>query len=161
MKRYLKNLFIWLFLGSLAFAGTGLEQRPGEPPFGLKVQGDAKGTKLDGVISIEFYNCGPDPSPEPKGTLCDARIALRLRQGNTAALQMFFGDLTDVIASSPAAVQTAIEDTLEQQVVAAFFPGQNLTTTLKNVTEYGRIEVSTDFTPPSIFVLADVQIAVS
>jgi hypothetical protein len=155
--KYLKNLFIWLFLGSLAFAGTGLEQGPGEPPFGLKIQGDAKGTKLEGVISIEFYNC----AGTPVGTVCDARIALRLRQGNTSALKMFFGDLTDVIASSPTAVQTAIEDTLEQQVVDAFFPGQNLTTTLKNVTEYGRIDVNTTSTPVSIFVLADVQIAVS
>jgi hypothetical protein len=139
----------------MAFAGTGLEQPPGQPPFGLKVQGAAKGTKLDGVISIEFYSC----EATTVGTVCDARIFLRLRQGNTAQVQRFFGELTNVLASSPSAVQDAITDALATQVVDAFFPGQSLGLTLKDITNYVRLDVNTTTTPASIFVLADIVLA--
>ena len=160
MKWYLKSPFVWLLLASLAFASGGsVEQPPGEPPFGLKIQGDTKGTKLDGVISIEFYDCAATTA----GTVCDARTVLRLRQGTTNALKMFFGETEDILASSPLAVQTAITNSLQAQVVNAFFPGQNLTTKLKNVTNFGSLTVATtDLTPAgSIFILADVQIAVN
>jgi hypothetical protein len=154
MKRFPKKLLIGLFLGSLAFAGTGLDSPQGDPPFGLKVQGDAKGTKLDGVVSIEFFNSF-DCSFDNSLTCSEAKIVLRLRQGNTNQLQMFVGDLAEVQKGSPNAVQTAITDALGTQVTEAFF-GQTLTVKLKNVTEFGKIEDGL-----SIFILANVQIAVS
>ena len=43
MTNKIKVLAIGLFLASMVFAKS--EQPPGEPPFGLAVQGDAKGMK--------------------------------------------------------------------------------------------------------------------
>jgi len=161
MKRFPKQLLIGLLLGSLAFAGAGLDSPQTIPPFGLHVEGAAKGTKLDGVVSIEFYSQGQCPSPNEDLVCADAIVTLRLRQGNTNELKMFVGELTDVLFASPAAVQTAITGTLGTQVALAFFPGKTVTLTLKNVTEFGRIDVASGVTTGSTFILANVQIAAS
>jgi len=154
IKRYANSLFVWLFLCSLpmVWAGGDAEQPPGVPPFGLKVEGETKGTKLDGVIFIEFYDCIPGDA----GTICNATIALRLRQGNSGDLQIFIADVEGVNSSSPLAVQTAITQELETQIIDSFFPGESLTTHLKNITQFAKITVGS-----SIFVMADVQIAVN
>lgn len=157
MTNTIKVLAIGLFLASMVFAKS--EQPPGEPPFGLAVQGDAKGTKLSGALFAEFHTCDFDGK-------CQARVVLRLRRSNTTAFATFYGDTTSAAPINPAnvaAAQQAIINLMSPQVIAAFFGGDpSLTIKLKSVTEFGELGVSpTDLTGGSQFILTDLQIAVN
>ena len=172
MTNKIKVVAIGLFLASMVFAKS--EQPPGEPPFGLAVQGDAKGTKLSGALFAEFHHCIPDVNLRP---LCQARIVLRLRkgtaQGVTPDFDIFYGD-TGGLASMPldnvAATQQLIINLMAPQVIDHFFGNANfiytddpsLTIKLKSVTEYGFIPgTATDLTNASQIVLTDLQVAVN
>ncbi len=158
MKNVLKTLAIGLFLAGMVFAKS--EQPPGSPPFGAAVQGDAKGTKLSGALFAEFHDCVFETG------LCEARIVLRLRKGNTSAFAMFYGD-TDNVATidptNPGTAQAAIIALMEPQVIDFFFGGNpSLHIKTKSLTEFGELGVApTDLTESSQFVLTDVQIAVN
>jgi hypothetical protein len=170
MTNKIKVLAIGLFLASMVFAKS--EQQPGEPPFGMAVQGDAKGTKLSGALFAEFHNCIPDGNVPPR-ILCQARIVLRLRKGSTNEFATFYGD-TGGLASIPlenvAAAQQLVINLMAPQVIDHFFGNANfiytddpsLTIKLKSVTEYGFIDgTATDLTDNSQIVLTDLQIAVN
>ena|SRR5687767_13714274 len=119
MTNTLKVLAIGLFLASMVFAKS--EQPPGEPPFGLAVQGDAKGTKLSGVLFAEFHTCD-------FGGSCQARVVLRLRRSNTTAFATFYGDTGGSPSINPAnvaAAQQAIIKLMSPQVIGAFFGGDS------------------------------------
>jgi len=163
MKHTIKMLAIGLFLASLVFAKS--EQPPGQPPFGLAVQGDAKGTKLSGALFAEFHDCNLTTG------LCEARVVLRLRKGNSSDFDTFYDDTTGIDPANPGAAQQAIITLLAPQVIDRFFGNNNgiftddptnLQIKLKSVTEFGELGVSsTDLTAGSQFVLTDVVIAVN
>lgn len=174
MTNKIKVLAIGLFLASMVFAKS--EQPPGEPPFGLAVQGDAKGMKLSGALFAEFHHCIPSGNV-PLRLLCQARIVLRLRkgtaQGVTPDFDIFYGD-TGGLASMPvdnvAATQQLIINLMAPQVIDRFFGNHNyiytddpvLTVKLKSVTEYGFIPgTATDLTNDSQIILTDLQVAVN
>ena len=166
MNRFSKHVLIWLFLGTLAFA-EGLDTGSGVPPFGLHVEGAAKGTKLNGSLFAEIYNCVPSPLPKT----CEARIVLRLRKGNTNQVETFYGEASGIHPSIPSEVQDDIIAAMAPQVIDRFFGNNNgiftddplLDIRLRSVTEFGAAFVDeTDLTPEgSQFILTDLQITVS
>ena len=95
-------IFVVTLFGSLSFAGSGSpDTPPGVPPYGVATQSDAAGTKLTGVISIE-YGYGGYECP---GALCyDSRILLRLKKG--PQLETFYAD--GALPADPALQQGAI-----------------------------------------------------
>jgi hypothetical protein len=151
-------LLLMLVGGAMVFAGGGLEcDSCGAPPHGIGLVGNATGTKLDGVITIEFYNIDTtDPVLAP----ADARLVLRLRKGKTFAV--FYGETHLSNYTSPSIVQTAITDTMRQAVLDEFFNGANLTVKLKSIDEFGELDTvgSTALTDRSVFILANVELAV-
>ena len=169
MKRFSKGVLLCLLLGVLVLAKVFAkqEQPPGEPPFGVAVQGDAPGTKLNGAFFGEFYNCvGPDANGHFS---CKGRFVLRLRKGDTKDLEMFYAAATGIDPSSPAEAQQVIADLLEPQIIDRFFGNDNgiftddplLDVKVKSVTEWGAESIApTDLTSASQFVLAEVQLAV-
>jgi hypothetical protein len=164
MTNTIKVLAIGLFLASMVFAKS--ESPPGEPPFGLAVQGDAKGTKLSGALFAEFHDCIDNPNSDGL-QICAARFVLRLRRTNANDFGVFYGDTGGVRTIEPAnagAAQQAIINLMSPQVIGAFFGGNSsLQIKLKSVTEFGELGVSfTDLTPGgSQFVLTDLQVAVN
>jgi len=173
MTSKIKVVAIGLCLASMVFAKS--EQPPGEPPFGMAVQGDAKGTKLSGALFAEFHHCNVVVVNETPRLFCQARIVLRLRKGTTTAFQMFYGDTGGLASMNPdnvGATQQAIINLMAPQVIDRFFGNNNdiftddpaMTIKLKTVTEFGELGVSpTDLTPApgSQFILTDLQIAVN
>jgi hypothetical protein len=163
MKSLLKITLAGLFVTTLVFAKS--EQPPGEPPFGLAVQGDAKGTKLTGALFAEFYNCDGGTG------LCAARIILRLRRSNATEFDIFFAQASGLDPANPGATQQDIIELMGPQVIDRFFGNNdgnvtndptNLAIKLKNVTEFGELGVATLLTPTgSQFVLTDLVIAVN
>jgi hypothetical protein len=167
MKQFSKVLLLVLLLfGALVFAKQ--EQPPGEPPFGVAVQSDAKGTKLNGALFAEFYSCS---DPDVNGHVsCNGRFVLRLRKGNTKDLETFYAQISGIDPSDPHAAQGVIADLMEPQIIDRFFGNNNdiftddplLTVKVKSVTEFGAEAVApTDLTTTSQFVLTDLQLAVN
>jgi hypothetical protein len=145
MKFFTKAIVIFLAVfftaglyGSAAFAVTSLEKPPGEPPHGVAIQDDAAGTKLYGVLVIEFYNY--DTQFDIAG---GARVVLRLRQGNI--LQTFFkhvpGPLEGII-SNPGFIQETIQNQIAPDILNEFFPGEDLTITVKNMEEFDDVDAN-------------------
>lgn len=123
-------IFVVMISGSLSFAGTGSpDTPPGVPPYGVAIQSDAAGTKLTGVISIE-YGYGGYPCP---GTLCyDSRILLRLKKGNET--KTFYAD--GALPADPILQQAVITDLFKGQILDAFFGGKALTITLTSIGQF-------------------------
>ena len=89
MTNNIKVLAIGLCLASMVFAKS--DTPPGEPPFGMAIQGDAKGTKLSGVLFAEFHDCIDNPNGN--GLLsCAGRFVLRLRKTNANDFAIFYAD---------------------------------------------------------------------
>ena len=144
MKNILKVLAVGLFLAALSFAKD--EQPPGEPPFGLKAQVDAKGTKLNGVLFAEFINCDFN-------AICDARVVLRLRKAGSGELEMFVDTVLDVDPANVTKTQDAIVAQMAPAILATFLPGGN-SVKVKSVTEFF-------YDSTNNVLLTDVQLAVS
>lgn len=169
MKRFSKGVLFCLLLGILILAKVFAkqEQPPGEPPFGVAIQSDAKGTKLNGALFGEFYDCvGPDTNGHFS---CNGRFVLRLRKGDTKDLDTFYAATSGIDPSSPHDAQQVIAALLEPQIIDRFFGNNNgiftddplLTVKVKSVTEWGSESIApTDLTSGSQFVLAEVQLAV-
>jgi hypothetical protein len=163
MTNTIKVLAIGLFVASLVFAKS--EVPPGEPPFGLAVQGDAKGTKLSGVLFAEFHDCIDNPNNDGL-QICAARFVLRLRKTNANDFGVFYGDTgrqRTIEPANPRTAQAAVIALMEPAVIQFFSPGNtSLHIKTKSVTEFGELPVSpTDLTPVSQFILTDVQVAVN
>jgi len=164
MKRSAKLLAIGLLFAAAAFVFAKSEQPPGQPPFGLAVQGDAKGTKLSGALFVEFHHC--DNTGE-----CQARVVLRLRKANTNDFDTFYDDTTGIDPANPGVAQQEIIDLMAPQVIDRFFGNNNGNVTddrtdlqikLKSVSEFGELGVGqTDLTSDSQVVLTDLVIAVN
>ena len=130
MKSVTKYILLLLLVGgAMVFAGGGLEcDSCGQPPHGIGLVGNATGAKLNGVISIEFYNI--DTTPPDDGN-ADARLVLRLRKGKTFAV--FYGETHVSDYTNPSGVQTAITNTMTQPVLDEFFNGANRTSTFRRL----------------------------
>ena len=142
----------------MVFAEGGLScPTCGQPPNNLLIDGKAAGTKLDGVLSIEFYNKVSNPT---LGSVeADGRFVLRLKKGSDFA--MFYAEAFVLDIGDPALVQNVITTELQSAVLDRFFPGQSLTVKLKNIDQFGSL--NTDTTVPSLnstFILSNIQLAV-
>jgi hypothetical protein len=124
-------IFVVTIFGSLSFAGSGSpDTPPGVPPYGVAIQSDAAGTKLSGVISIEYgyggYSCGD--------TLCyDSRILVRLKKGKET--RTFYAE-ADALPADPALQQGVITNLLKGKILNEFFGGKELTITLTSLGEF-------------------------
>lgn len=174
MKRSV--LFGWivlLILGTVlamppvAIAGSGNPSgNPSGPP-GLVISPYAQGTKLYGVIAIEFY---------PHGGLLDAKVWLRLSKGSS--LNLFTGQIRNINSTSPAVIQSALMDavnlgtgvTILQQISDTFFQGLKTNIAVKNVDNYVESDFLSSIDGPTctslgispclpFIVIADVEIA--
>jgi len=163
--------------------------QPGEPPFGLALQGDAAGTRLTGVLYVEFYNLMRDPACMSTASdpcrncplaYADARIVLRLQKGDKD-LQTFFGEVVGtgngtegkVYIQDAAAMQEAVTSVMAPQIAEGFFPGKpNVRIVLRSMKNFGNITAPNalaDYAPStdscgdaqgiSDFSIADVEIA--
>ena len=165
MKRFSKGLLlVLLLLGSLVLAKQ--QQGTGEPPFGVAVQSDAKGTKLNGALFAEFYSCVDLGAGHFS---CNVRVVLRLRKGDTKELETFYAATSGVDPSDPHEAQQDLAALLEPQIIDRFFGNNNgiftddplLTVKVKSLTEFGGEAVApTDLTSGSQFVLTQLQLAV-
>lgn len=166
------SLMGFFVMSPCAFAGVGWhDQTATEPPYGIAVQSDAAGTKLDGVISIEFFNFRADTEP-PYGEVADARFVLRLKQGN--AIHAFYGETDEesgpVEYKDNEAVHEMISSLMREDVLACFFGDCGYPTTipggldvkLKAVGNLAKVGVDsgTVFTDHSKFAILDVTVAV-
>jgi hypothetical protein len=123
-------VFIVMIFGSLLYAGCGdPDTPPGVPPYGVAIQSDAAGTKLTGVISIEY---GAGPTTREGMFYYKSRILLRLKKGNEVKTFYAEGDLP----SDPVFQQAVITELLKDKILGAFFGGKALTITLTTLGEF-------------------------
>jgi len=170
MKSVTKYLLLLLLGGgAMVFASGGLEcDSCGEPPHGIGLVGNATGTKLNGIISIEFYNIvltGPDAGN------ANARLVLRLRKGNKD-FAMFYGETSVDDLTNPSEVQNAVIAELSPQVIDRFLGNNDgnfnndgvHTVKIKSMEEFGELIVNPTVliggSTLSTFVLSNVEIAV-
>ena len=134
-----------------AFAAkASFDQPPGEPPYGLAVQGDRGGTKLYGVIELD-YNLYSD------AIHADVMAVVRLRKGNDVKV-FYSGLLPGLDIRDPKIIQTAVTNALELQILGGFFPGETgLCIWFKSASEDGRSSLSGS----TFFEVMDFEIAVS
>jgi hypothetical protein len=120
----------------------------------MAYQSDAAGTKIIGVLCIEYYNQHIDVN---NGTLYgDAKIVARLRKGSD--LKVLYGEAYRVNLDNVPSNQASITAVMKPKVLEAFFTGQTgLDVTLKSVEEYGDIDVNVNNVT---YVVFDVQLAV-
>lgn len=154
-----------------AFGSSGQRPEDATPPYGLKIEGDAKGTKLNGAIMVEYYNIHKAfekvvPIPDPanplncrgvvSGGLCCgsgmdltamARVVLRLRQGSTGKnIFTYFADVGPIsLSGDPADIQMAIQDDIELKnaILEDFFnvTDGSMTVVLRGISEFGVIDI--------------------
>ena len=146
MKHSTKLLTIGLLFAATAFVFAKSEQQPGEPPFGLKAQTDAKGTKLNGALFIAFINCDTE-------AICDASVVLRLRKAGTSQLELFVDTVLDVDPADVPATQDDIVQHMTPAILAKFLPG-GTSVKVKAVPEFF-------YDSDNQVVLTDVQLTVS
>jgi hypothetical protein len=179
-KAFVTGLVVLLAMtlaGAAAWAGGSPTGQSGSPPKGVAIQSDAAGTKLTGVLFIEFEDVR-----SCQGLVSDAaRLVLRLGHGND--LETF----TDVIncTNSPSAcktgvfegcgpdpvtlidlnkisaIQNALTAIVKDQILDTFFGTTSLGITLTRLQEFSILD---DPPPPaspfSRFAVADVDLAV-
>jgi len=159
---------------SFAFAAS-LEQPQGEPPFGLKIEGAAGGTKLYGVIALQLYDIDNFTG------IAKARAMLRVRKGNTL-FSVFADKYTTTVFDAlqetcnngtnfapieaniniPSQVQLAVTCAMKNQILNSLFPGEsNLNIHLKTVTDFVTAPATFPFTDPSVWDIADVELVVN
>jgi hypothetical protein len=166
MKSIVKYLLIVILGGgAMVFADGGFScPTCGQPPNGIGIDGKAQGTKLDGVLSIEFYNkvFHPETLTTPAHTSADGRFVLRLKKGSDFAMFYTEADIADT--GDPTVVQAVITDNLEDDVLARFFPDKiGLTIKLKAIDQFGALNTATTVPFPSTsstFILSNIQLAV-
>lgn len=159
---------LMLVCSPVLFAGGATGERPEDasPPYGLKVEGDAKGTKLNGSIMVEYYNIDkafqkvvPVGLPFPincrgiveDGLCCGgtadvtamARVVLRLRQGSEGKnLYTYFADVGEIpLTGDPVDIQMAIQNNLDlkNSILEDFFDvtDGSMTVVLRTISEFG------------------------
>ncbi|MHB8709811.1 MAG: hypothetical protein ACYC9I_13120 [Desulfuromonadales bacterium] len=183
MKRHKLCFAVALFvtLSALAFASSALAVGCGgspakdalTKPYGLKVEGDAAGTKLSGVIEVSFSNvrCSlTDGCGTKIYNLADAKVALRLSRGenNTEAFYANLGSVPyDIAGPDVAAVQTAAVAALRPYILNKFFgapmdPSPDVMIYLKDISPFSFATLDGSNFPNAEFAaIADLTIAVA
>jgi hypothetical protein len=159
--RQMKNigmiLLVIAFTCSLAYGGSGSpsSSQSGQPPYGMAYQSDAAGTKLNGVICIEYYNV-EIPGGNPINSIADAKIVLRLQKGSGDPV-LLYGTAYDVLINDIIVNQMAVTAAMAPQIIDVFFGGDDsLTVSLKSAKQFSQVDV-----PPSAFyAVFDVELAV-
>ena len=143
-----------LVLAAPAFGGSGAD--PDGTPFGLTTDSDAKGQKLNGVMTIEF-------------TMLDirfasqARVLVRLRSGSQLG-SVFVTVPGPLDTDDPDSVQAAVFAVIEAPLLAKYFPVEcgplgdqcpGLELVLKDVEEV----TTTDDGAAALFLVGDVVVA--
>jgi len=145
----LMTLVLTLFLAaslvsSVAFAASA-NKPPGDPPYGLHVEGAAKGTKLIGVLYVQLYD---DPDQPVCVGFNSLNAYVRLRQGadsSTFATGTLVGCFSEANRDT---TQNAILEALRDEVIDYYFCNgygtdepcyTSLDLVLKDVTDYGSI----------------------
>ncbi|MHC4277980.1 MAG: hypothetical protein ACYSTI_11770 [Planctomycetota bacterium] len=156
-------LFATTLLSSVALGGA-FEEPEGEGP-GLKTEGEAGGTKLNGVVYIEFFNllrkwAYDDASCNPINLIdgeeieiaADVRSVLRLRKGSSE-FATFYAELSGLNLLDPALIQDEIIGVFRCDILQAFFGvppaecgGSILELRLRNLNEFGEVITETSFT---------------
>ena len=162
-----------LVLQNIAFAGTGAPSGNASGPPGLVISPNATGTKLYGTVAIEFYEIPPVLNVPH----FSAKVFLRLRKGST--IEVFFGEILDLVATDIPTVQAslwnAINDegvTLRQQILNAFFNGENRSVSVKSIGDYVQQDFFSSIDEPTCiaygrstcvitFVTTDIELAVN
>jgi hypothetical protein len=189
-KKMKRSMVLWATLAALsaivlagpAIAGKASGQgggNEGEPPYGLKVEGDAAGTKLYGVIEVEYFG-DPGGALPDGGNCAHVQAVARLRKGN--GLKTFYADADRISyfapaslrcgsmlsVTNPALLQEAIIGAFRDLVVGGtstnpgFFPADpSLNLYLRGVSDLGVSKVDVPGVgTTNIFNLLDVEIAV-
>lgn len=147
-----------LLSGAPAYAkfSSSPAQPPGEPPYGMNVQGDAGGTKLSGVIEISFsgLHCstaeicslgGPDRAW--------AKATLRLKKDNE--IHAFYVDLGEVAYDDIPEIQALAMEEFRGPILEAFF-GQGSSSTLqlylKEITQFSIGTIVNNSAAPGTYI---------
>ncbi len=156
--KQLKNigmvLLVIAFTCSLAYGGSGAPQQAdtGDPPHGMAYQSDAAGTKLNGVICIEYYNV-EIPGGNPLNSIADAKIVLRLQKGSGDPV-LLYGTAEGVLINDIALNQAEITEAMAPQVIDAFFGGDtDLTVSLKSAKQFAQVDVVTSLLPFTLYLM--------
>ena len=126
-------LLAFSFAATATFAASG-NQPPGDPPYGLKLEGAAKGTKLIGVLYVELSDFGTC------GGYTALNATIRLRQGSEI-VAFTTGPLTGCYTlATEDETQDVIIEALSGDVLDYFFPGEDLNIVVKDVSEWSQIQ---------------------
>jgi hypothetical protein len=160
-----------ILFDSRAFAKS-FEQPLTEPPYGLAIQGDAKGERLIGEVFVENYLTYPGSQYATGLT-----AVVRLRKGNlidplTLNLKTFYKELKclDTDSGLPCTysgdtsydtnkvqdIQTAITEALKNDILDFFFGDTNRSLVLRAADDYGYTFSTDGF---SLVGLADIELA--
>ena len=155
-KPFLFPLLLALGLLAAPAAWASFADPTGAAPFGITVQPDAKGQKLDGVVTMEFVMLDDRFASH-------ARVVLRLRKGSQ--LGTVYALVPGVLdTEDPESVQAAVFDVIEEKVKAKFFPEEcgpsglscpAVTIVLKDFDEVG----TTDDGAASLFVVGNLVLS--
>ncbi len=136
-------------------AGGGLE---GQPPHGLAISDNAPGTKLTGVMMIEYVNfdSGADSAEM-------ARVVLRLSRGEDSKMgndpknqgkkevetYLFYGEIPGPLhpRGDPLSTQYEIMLAMTGDVLDAFFPGESVQASVKRLKPFYSIDTGGSFLP--------------
>ena len=135
------------------------DSRPGEAPFGVNAQSNAKGTKISGPLYIELLDL------DGFVAVGGARAAARLRRNN--AMTMAYVEIPGPIPFLTEDDITALTDSLldalaEAILVAPLFPDgcPDCTVRLKQAEEFEFLDIQLSDLTFSRIILLDVTLAV-
>jgi len=141
-----------------AWAQSG-DSRPGEAPFGINAQSNAKGTKISGPLYIELLDL------DGFVAVGGARAAVRLRRNN--AMTMAYVEIPGPIPFLTEDDITALTDSLldalaEEILVVPLFPDgcPDCTVRLKQAEQFEFLDVQLSDLTFSRIILLDVTLAV-
>ena len=159
----LRNTAIAAFAAVTLFA-TGAwaqsnDSQPGEAPFGVNAQSNAKGAKISGPLYVELLDV------QGFDAVGGARAAVRLRRNN--AIAMAYVEIPGSIPFLTEDDITALTDSLldalaEEILVAPLFPDgcPDCTVRLKQAEEFEFLDVQLSDLTFSRIILLDVTLAV-
>ncbi len=147
-------------LSAVSFAGSGSpEVSSGAPPYGIAMQGDAKGTKLYGTISIEYIGFTSDTAVCPSASCAEnSKVVLQLQTANANLINTFYQNIP-YLPLDAAAQATALLSAFKSQILQTFFGGdQSLNIVLVSLGEFQLVPSAN--TDPN-YMMASLTLAVN
>jgi hypothetical protein len=109
-----------MMLSTVSFAGSGSpDSPPGAPPYGVKMEGAAKGTKLYGILSIAYSGndtCNIPPYGEQPCTYGKMTLQLQRANGGTST---FYNE--GWLPVDPGLQQDTLISIFKAQILTQFF----------------------------------------